>query len=148
VSHQTINGDLGGKKVAKNGKKVAAPSEVMPTAEEADESWQNDVFESACHLVKDRMTSATRTHAARPFSNFGPRHPHQELEVDFDRGAGACHSASVPTCHRASPDELALPGRPEPAASASAPGEPEWPPPDAEGTGRVERGRRPSCDNR
>jgi hypothetical protein len=38
VSHQTINDDLGGKKVAKNGKKVATPPEEMPTAEEADET--------------------------------------------------------------------------------------------------------------
>jgi hypothetical protein len=32
----------------------------MPTEEEAEESWQNDLYDQACFLVLERMTEATR----------------------------------------------------------------------------------------
>jgi hypothetical protein len=45
----------------------------MPTDEEAHESWQDGIFDSACHLVRDRMTNKTRqrffTHIKESYAN-------------------------------------------------------------------------------
>jgi hypothetical protein len=60
VSRQTVLNDLGDNKVVRNGKKVVAPPEPMPTEQEVEESSQNDVFEHACLLLDEDMTDATR----------------------------------------------------------------------------------------
>jgi hypothetical protein len=59
VHHATIVRDTGGAKRTKNGATRTTRPEKIPTAEEADEAWQDDIFESACHYV-NRMTSETR----------------------------------------------------------------------------------------
>lgn len=50
------------KRTGKDGKarRVPVPVEEMPTEEEADQAWQNDVYDQACFLLDERMSDATR----------------------------------------------------------------------------------------
>jgi hypothetical protein len=59
VSEGTVRGDLSAQKSRKNAQELRT-IEPMPTEEEADADWQDAVFESACRLVDERMTSETR----------------------------------------------------------------------------------------
>jgi transposase len=80
VSHSTVVQDVNGgrnssksgkKSSTRNGKSTTAIEQKMPTEQEADESWQNDIYDQAC-LLLNRMADETRAkfiaHIRRKFS--------------------------------------------------------------------------------